>query len=146
MAEGVFRHRADQADLDCVIDSAGTAAYHVGKAPDSRAIQVAKSRGIDIAGLRARQLSSHDVDRFDQIYVMDEANLLATHRLSDGSAMQGKKIMKITSLIHHKSDLSGIDVPDPYYGTTQDFEAVFGLLELAADAWLGSLNGMSRNG
>ena len=146
LAEGIFRHRAEQAGLNCVIDSAGTAAYHVGKAPDARAVQVANIRGIGIAGLRARQLRPSDADAFDQIYVMDGANLLAANQILNNPASQHSKVAKVTSLISPSSKHSGIDVPDPYYGSIQDFEAVFGLLELAADGWIRSLTDRNING
>ncbi|MDH5188600.1 MAG: low molecular weight phosphotyrosine protein phosphatase, partial [Rhodospirillaceae bacterium] len=44
-AEGVFRAMVDQAGLSehITIDSAGTAAYHVGEAPDRRATLEAKN-------------------------------------------------------------------------------------------------------
>ena len=37
------------------IDSAGTAAYHVGEAPDPRACEAALRRGVDLSALRGRQ-------------------------------------------------------------------------------------------
>ena len=61
--------------FSCLIDSAGTASYHIGSQPDPRAIAVASNRGIDIAGPAARQIDRDDFFRFTHIIAMDRANL-----------------------------------------------------------------------
>ena len=85
MAEGILRQRAAEAGLNIEVDSAGTADYHVGEAPDRRAQQALAEQGMDISGLRGRQLKAADFDTFDHILVMDRSNLrntlaLAPHR------------------------------------------------------------------
>ncbi len=57
-AEGVLRHLAakEAPGLALEIDSAGTADYHIGAPPDPRSQRAALRRGIDISGLRARQV------------------------------------------------------------------------------------------
>jgi protein-tyrosine phosphatase len=76
-AEGVFRALAgrDAPERDLEVDSAATHGYHVGHAPDARAQRVAHARGVDLSGLRARQLTPADFDAFDLILVMDQDNL-----------------------------------------------------------------------
>ena len=56
-AEGVFRHLVKQEGHSDWIktDSAGTHAYHIGEQPDRRSQQTARTRGIELADLRARQ-------------------------------------------------------------------------------------------
>src|SRR5262247_4732950 len=75
-AEGVFRAVAERAG--CMrrlrIDSAGTHDYHIGEAPDVRAIASAQRRGYDIRKCRARQFASRDFTRFDWILAMDQTN------------------------------------------------------------------------
>ena len=41
LAEGILAHKVKENGLDWEIDSAGTAAYHVGNLPDERSIEVA---------------------------------------------------------------------------------------------------------
>ena len=55
-AEIVFREivAREAPDLRIEVDSAGTAAYHVGSPPDSRTRQAALRRGYDMSALRAR--------------------------------------------------------------------------------------------
>jgi low molecular weight phosphotyrosine protein phosphatase len=38
MGEAVLRHIAKERNIDITVDSAGTAAYHIGKEPDSRSV------------------------------------------------------------------------------------------------------------
>lgn len=54
LAEGAFRSEAERLGLNVVVDSAGTGDWHVGHAPDPRAVAVARRNGVDISGLRAR--------------------------------------------------------------------------------------------
>ncbi|MDR9426455.1 MAG: low molecular weight protein-tyrosine-phosphatase, partial [Marinobacter sp.] len=76
-AEGVFRSLVEEAGLSdrIHIDSCGTGSWHIGKSPDSRAMEAARKRGIDISDLRARQIIEADLDGFDYVLVMDRQNL-----------------------------------------------------------------------
>jgi len=128
MAEGILRNRIEQMGLKLIVDSAGTADYHVGEAPDFRAIQTLKKNGIDISGLAARQFSQNDFDEFDWIYVMDRSNLgnvLAMTR-NEGDR---KKVQLIMDSV---TPGMGRSVPDPYYGDLHGFDQVFTMLDQAA--------------
>ena len=74
MAEGILRHKFEEAGIEAEVDSAGTANYHVGKAPDDRAVANMADNKHDISMLRGRQFAVSDFDVFDEIYVMDLAN------------------------------------------------------------------------
>lgn len=76
MAEGMLRQAVLDAGLDrhVEVDSAGTHAYHIGSAPDPRAQQAIRQRGIDISQLRGRKVADEDFERFDYILVMDGDN------------------------------------------------------------------------
>lgn len=123
-AEGVMRHlvAADEAAGRWVLDSAGTADYHVGKPPDSRSQRAARRRGIDLSGLRARQICAEDFMRFDLILAMDDNNLLDLRRRRPAAA---------TATMHLFMDFApevGVrEVPDPYYGDEEGFESVLDL-------------------
>ena len=128
-AEGVFREfvRRHAPDLDLEIDSAGTHDYHVGEPPDPRALKAASTRGLDISGLRARQVEAADFERFDLILAMDRLNY-ATLRERSPPAFRSR----IRLLLEFADDASREDVPDPYYGDPKGFEEVLDLLEDAA--------------
>lgn len=132
-AEGVFRGLVKQAGLtDAIdIDSSGTAAYHIGKAPDPRSIEAAAKRGIDISQLKARQAQASDFHAFDYIMAMDESNLANLQQIQPSNSKA-----KLGLLMDFATQTSGTEVPDPYYGGEDGFELVLDLLEDACGALL----------
>ena len=121
-AEGVMRHLVREAGLDGTIeiDSAGTAGYHSGEPPDSRARACGKRRGIDIAG-RARQFKSADFARFDYVLAMDATNYDDLLELAPNAEAKAK-IHLLRSL--DPGSPANASVPDPYYGGAEGFDEV----------------------
>ena len=116
---------------DFLIDSAGTANYHQGAAPDHRSIAIAALHNIDISKQQARQLTPADIDAFDHILVMDEENLSNALALCT-SAAQRDKIALITTA----SEVDAPHIPDPYYGGDDGFAHVYELLHDCCKNWL----------
>jgi protein-tyrosine phosphatase len=129
MAEGAFRKAAAECGLDVIADSVGTASYHIGEAPDPRAIATAQSHGIDISGLAGRQLEAGDFDCFTHIFALDSANLAGIK----ARAPRGSKA-KVSLLLDAVPGREGEAVADPYYGDERDFEAAWRVIELATRA------------
>ncbi|WP_298127222.1 low molecular weight protein-tyrosine-phosphatase, partial [Brevundimonas sp.] len=75
LAEGALRAEAARAGVAVVVDSAGTGDWHAGEAPDRRAQGVARRHGVDVSGLRARQVRAEDFRRFDHVIALDPQNL-----------------------------------------------------------------------
>ena len=48
IADGLLRRKVKENNLNILVDSAGTAAYHIGKAPDSRMCSTAEQFGTNI--------------------------------------------------------------------------------------------------
>lgn len=130
MADGLLLRKINEKQLDLKVDSAGTANYHIGKAPDLRMIKTAAAHGTPIDFLRARQFNKQDFKNYDLILVMDESNYNDVVRL--GSTEEEKQ--KVDYLLNYLQPGTNAKVPDPYYGTQQDFEAVYDLLDRATDA------------
>lgn len=128
-AEGVLRHKLQLAGLAdrVLVDSAGTGAWHVGKAPDPRTRAAAEQRGYLLHDLRARQVQGEDFARFDLILAMDHDNLRELRRLSPASG--GAEL----DLFLRRGGLAEHEVPDPYYGGADGFERVLDMVELACD-------------
>ena len=128
-AEGVMRHRLQQVGLaaQVAVDSAGTAAWHIGKAPDPRTCAAAAQRGYRLHELRARQVQAEDFARFDLILAMDHDNLRELQRLRPDSA--GAEL----DLLLRRGGLAEHEVPDPYYGGSDGFERVLDLVESACE-------------
>ena len=72
LAEGILSSKVK--DKNVVVDSAGTASYHIGNPPDPRSVDIGKEYRIDLSKQRARQFTTSDFDRFDKIYAMDMNN------------------------------------------------------------------------
>lgn len=138
-AEAVFRRKAEQAGWSALLqaDSAGTAAWHVGKAPDARSQAHARVRGYDLSPLRARQVGAQDFHDFDHIIAMDHDNLSALREL-EASAGSGARA-RLGLLLAHHGDTLRQDVPDPYHGGDSGFEEVLDLVENACDGLLRQL-------
>jgi protein-tyrosine phosphatase len=129
MAEGVMRSKIEKYNLDAVVDSCGTANYHVGDSPDRRAQLTLKNKHTDISQLRGRQFSISDFDEFDVIYTMDEENYMDILALARNEEDKNKVDM-IMNKLYPKENIS---VPDPYYGGQQDFEDTFTMLDLVCE-------------
>jgi protein-tyrosine phosphatase len=130
IADGLLLRKIKEQNLDAQVDSAGTANYHIGKAPDLRMIQTAAAHGTPIEFLRARQFSNQDFENFDHILVMDQSNYENVIRLAQ-SADDRNKVQFLLDYLYPNQKAA---VPDPYYGSLEDFEQVYQLVDSATDA------------
>ena len=136
MAEGVFRRVAEEEGVLHLfdIDSAGLGDWHVGQAPDARAQKAASSRGMDISGQSARQLTPGDYDRFDLLLAMDGSNFAELTELAPKSARH-----KVRRFLDFAPQAGTKDVPDPFYGGSEGFDHALDLIEDAARGLLADL-------
>jgi protein-tyrosine phosphatase len=142
MAEGVLRARIEASPIagQVTLDSAGTGAWHVGQPPDPRAIATAARHGVDIAGLRARQLSRDDFARHDWLLCADRRNLRDVRARGPAEAHS-----RCVLLLEWAGLATDADVPDPYTGGVQEFEAVWSMLERAAHGVVARLEAALRD-
>ena len=132
-AEGVFQKGVTDAGLSAQfeVDSAGTGSWHIGNPPDKRAQAAALARGIDLSGLRARQVRFDDFAHFDYIIAMDRSNLA---NLKQQSHRQYAGKIRLFLEFAWGTDLS--EVPDPYYGGEKGFDFALDLIEDASQGLL----------
>jgi len=123
LAEGLLKTKVDASVVK--VDSAGTAAYHIGEAPDIRTIMHARKHGLDISKFVGRKFSVKDFDNFDHIFVMDHSNLNNVKALARNEADNEK----VDLILNQISPNGNQDVPDPYYGGDEGFEQVYRLLD-----------------
>jgi low molecular weight protein-tyrosine phosphatase len=140
-AQGVFEHLVEGQGLSSHIriDSAGTHAYHVGEAPDLRAMQAARMRGIELGGQRARRVSVDDFLDFDYVLAMDRSNYEDLMTLCPPAHRA-----KLHLFLKFASGADEDEVPDPYYGGLTGFERVLDLIELAAQGLLAEIRQQHR--
>lgn len=133
LAEGILRSKVDSDEV--LVDSAGTAGYHIGNPPDKRSIAVARKYGLDISHQRCRKFSRLDFLEFDLIYVMDRSNFSDVAQLAS-NAQEAQKVKLLLSEV----DLDLQEVPDPYYGGDDGFENVYQMVDQACEAIAKKLN------
>lgn len=134
LAEGIMQSKLSTDAFH--VDSAGTASYHIGEAPDPRSIAVAKKYGLDISSQHCRQFEVQDFDLFDHIFVMDISNYENVSKI----ARTPEDISKVTLILDQLQPNQKLEVPDPYYGGDNGFEEVFDLLNKACDAFIKKLS------
>ena len=132
LAQGVFEDlvRREGLEGEISVDSAGTHSYHVGKAPDPRAQESARRRGLDLSSQRARRVRPEDCGEFDYVLTMDEENYRAVAAL----CRQGNA--EVRPFLYYAPDRAETEVPDPFYGGGEGFEHVMDLIEAASKGLL----------
>ena len=133
-AEAVFRHQVKTSEFQnkILVDSAGTHDYHIGEPPDGRAQKIAKERGYDMEGLRARQFNTRDFNIFHYILAMDKHNFAMLSKLCPP-----QHNYKLGMLMQYSKNFTeNEEVPDPYFGGPQRFEKVLKMIEDAGEGLL----------
>lgn len=104
------------------VASCGTEGYHPNELPDERMRNAGLERGIQMNS-RAKVLSKEDFEKYDLVITMDEKVY------EDVRFYAGNHLPKIKKIINFITDKKGLtEVPDPFYGTQDDFRMVLDLL------------------
>lgn len=129
LAEVVFADLARREGVTLVVDSAGTAGHHAGELADRRARACALRHGLEVTH-RSRPVVDADFGAFDLIVAMDQSNYQDLRRRAPASARAKIRMLR-------DWDPAGPgDVPDPYYGTDEDFDHVWHLCDRASPGLL----------
>ncbi|MFF3848559.1 low molecular weight protein-tyrosine-phosphatase [Streptomyces sp. NPDC002328] len=139
MAESVFRAHVAEAGLDGLveIDSAGTGDWHVGEDADPRTVSVLEKNGYGTAHT-ARAFDPSWFARLDLVIALDSGHLRELRRLAP-TAEDARKVRLLRS--YAPSAGNELDVPDPYYGGPDGFDAC---LEMVEEASVGLLAEVSE--
>lgn len=129
LADGLLRQKVEKENLNVIVDSCGTSAYHIGEQPDERMMKTALKHNYDISNLSARQFTKQDFKDFDTIYVMDSSNYNNVVELAE-SEEDKQKVKFFLNELYPNSNMA---VPDPYFGGKQGFEDVFKLVDETTD-------------
>ena len=129
-AENIMNHLVEQQELGAQVtcDSAGTASYHVGSAPDRRMNTAAQKQGITLVG-SARQFTAADFEDFDLILAMDRSNYRDILQLDANNRYANK----VKMMCDYSKAFDDEEVPDPYYGGESGFDYVISLLTDACE-------------
>jgi len=125
--EGVWREVAASRGWKGRVDSAGTVAWHAGEPPDPRTLAAARARGYELGNLRARAVAREDFLKFDLILAADLGHVARLRAMAPAEARSRIRLF-----------LGEAELPDPYYGGPEGFEAVLDAVEARCRAWDGS--------
>jgi protein-tyrosine phosphatase len=128
MAEWILRHHVEEEGLDVEVDSSGTGGWHEGDDADPRTVEALQRAGYRSAHI-ARQFEPGWFSGYDLIIALDEGHARALRSLAPDAASQGK--IRLLREFDPAADGDDMDVPDPYYGDTADFDHVLGMVEAA---------------
>ncbi|MCB9196051.1 MAG: low molecular weight phosphotyrosine protein phosphatase [Flavobacteriales bacterium] len=129
LAHGILEQKLTDRGINAYVDSAGTNGFHNGELPDSRSMEIALRKGLDISHQRSRQITKQDLRDFDLIYVMDQSNYNNVLRIASEDQYD-----KVKMIMNESQPGKNISVPDPYYGGAQGFENVHNMLDEACEA------------
>ena len=138
MGDVVLRHLAAARRLDdgstladrLEVSSAGTGGWHAGEPMDPRARASLERRGYSDHGHLARAFESAWIDRTDLVVCMDRGHrqtLVGLARARAGDDRHDDRFVLLRSFDGHRG--GDPDVPDPYYGDDQGFDACLALVE-----------------
>ena len=136
LAEGVFRELVRREGLEerFEIDSAGTSNYHIGEQPDPRTVATARRRGL-VLDHAARQFVAEDLETFDYVLAMDASNLGKVEKLARSRGGAGRAEVRLLREFDPEAG-DDLEVPDPWFGGEEGFEAVQDMVERAAEGLL----------
>lgn len=130
-AEAVFRHKANNQNIQLEIDSAGTTGSHAREKPDHRAQKVGVERGYSFDKIKARKVTVDDFSKFDMVLAMDEHNIKELKKIAPAHFHE-----KIQLFLDYADNFEEREVPDPYYGGARGFKFVLDLVEDASEGLL----------
>ncbi|MFJ5260627.1 low molecular weight protein-tyrosine-phosphatase [Streptomyces sp. NPDC088387] len=137
MAESVLRARVAEAGLDdrVAVDSAGTGGWHEGDPADPRTVTVLEDNGYG-SEHAARQFQASWFARLDLVVALDTGHLKVLRRLAP-TEQDAAKVRLLRSYDPAADD--DLDVPDPYYGGMEGFEACLEMVEAASTGLLAAV-------
>ena len=129
MADSIFRQHLDKAGLADLVDvnSAGIGGWHVGEPMEERAAQTLAAAGYATEHAAAQVGPEHL--GADLILAMDRGHYTALLRLVEDPAKV--RMFRSFDPAAGPDDPADLEVPDPYYGPNEDFDAVLSMVEAA---------------
>lgn len=139
-AEGVLRRKLEEAGLadTHTTESYGLGGWHVGDAPDPRAVNAAARRGYDLSAIRARKFKAKAFRDAALVVAMDRGHYRQLLSLApEGTADRLFHFLEFAPRANTEGGVEvgagRLDVPDPYYGDDAGFEHTLDLIEAGAE-------------
>ena len=139
MADVVLTERLADAGLDGAVEvvSAGTGGWHVGNPMDRRAAALLTAHGYDASRHRAERFESSWFDDCDVVLAMDADNHADLGDLRPD--VEPLRLLMFRDFDPRSAGEHDRDVPDPYFGGDDGFEAVLAMVERTCAALVDAL-------
>jgi len=136
MAEAIFKSRLG--DVFKTIASAGVHADPRGGPVDARAAAALARHKYSLdRKWRSRRVDPEELGHYDLVLAMETDHVEALRKKA--APEHQARILLLTDFV---PEMAGQDIPDPYFGPVQGFDAVIGMIERAA----ASLQAAAREG
>lgn len=135
-AEGVLRRKLEEAGLADrhTTESYGLGGWHVGDAPDPRAVGAAARRGYNLSAIRARKFTAKAFRDDALVVAMDRGHYRQLLSLApEGADDRLFHFLEFAPGAIAEAGVERLDVPDPYYGDDAGFEYTLDLIEAGAE-------------
>lgn len=126
-AHALLLHKAAALHWTVHVDSAAVTGEEIGNPPDPRALTELTRRGVAMPVHRARRVTPDDFTDFDLVLGMTASHVHALRRMAPDT------VDTIGLLMDFADGPSGVDVPDPWYGSAKDFTHAFDMIERGVD-------------
>lgn len=137
MAEFMLRNAFEDEGLNdqVEVDSAATSRWEIGSPIDRRAAVVLSQHGLSSAGHTARQFDPSWFASGDLILALDDGHLGELREWAP-DADSAAKIHLLREFDPEAAD-DDLSIPDPWYGSSEDFERTWDLISAAIPGVLG---------
>lgn len=128
MAESVFTYMIKERGLEnkFIIFSAGTSKEEIGNPPHYGTVKKLEELNIPVVPHRATQMTKKDLENYDYIIGMDEANIKNIEKIVGTKSEKIKKLLSFSGL--------NDDIADPWY--TGDFDKTYKDIEKGLNDFL----------
>ncbi|WP_022820348.1 low molecular weight protein-tyrosine-phosphatase [Fusobacterium russii] len=128
MAESVFTYMIKERGLEnkFIIFSAGTSREEIGNPPHYGTVKKLEELNIPVVPHRATQITKKDLENYDYIIGMDEANIKNIEKIVGTKSEKIKKLLSFSGLDD--------DIADPWY--TGDFDKTYKDIEKGLNDFL----------
>ena len=137
MAEAIVRHHLNAAGLGdrIAVDSAGTSGWHAGGPADARALTMLRRHGYDLSH-QSRQFLPEWLDERDVVLTMDHSNYQTVLAMAQPYQRERVRMLRsfdpaLAHLDPDGVDAADLEVPDPFYGTLDDYQVVLDMVQAA---------------
>ncbi len=132
MAEVVLQQEAAEAGVDVEVESSAISGWEVGNPIDSRAARVLRQAGYDVPDRGAQKLSRSHMEDFDLVLAMTDEHKRVIDRLAKRLPENRRPEVRLYREFASDAKLrspSEMNVPDPWYGTQDDFYLTLNTLQ-----------------